>query len=124
MRIHFSRSVLLGLVMIGLCFPAVVMAENRAGSFNISPMVGAQIFKESEGFQNAGFLGLNLGYNFTKNWGMELVGTVADVKYKPEGTGSFNYWTGRIEGLYHSRPTEKFVPYLAAGIGGAFFGTT
>ncbi len=120
MKNHFIRSVLFGLVAVGLCFPTTVLAENRAGSFNISPMVGAHIFKESEGFQNSGFVGLNVGYNFTKNWGLEFVGTAADVKYEPEGTGEFRYWTGRVEGLYHFRPTEKFVPYIGAGIGAAF----
>jgi OOP family OmpA-OmpF porin len=95
-------------------------ASNRAGSFSLSPMVGTQIFQESEGYDNTGFVGLNLGYNFTKHVGAELAGTVAVIDNRPTGTGDFNYWTGRLDLLYHFRPDERFVPYFAAGVGGAF----
>ncbi|WP_020677504.1 OmpA family protein [Geopsychrobacter electrodiphilus] len=94
-------------------------AANRAGAITLSPMVGAHIFDKNEGFKNSGFIGLNLGYNFTKNWGAELVGTSSRVAKDAVGADDFTYFTGRIDLLYHFRPDERLVPYLAAGIGGA-----
>lgn len=116
----FLRQVTMLVVLAVFGFVSISVAGNRAGSFSVSPMAGAHIFKQSEGLRNTGFVGLNLGYNFTKNWGLELAGTVADVDLKPTGSGSFNYWTGRADLLYHFQPDERFVPYFAAGIGGAF----
>ncbi|MBE0501504.1 MAG: OmpA family protein [Desulfuromonadales bacterium] len=95
-------------------------AGNRAGAFTLSPMAGAQIFQQSEEVDNTDFYGLHLGYNFTKHFGSELVGTGAAVDRQPAGTGDFNYWTGRLDLLYHFQPDELFVPYVSAGIGGAF----
>ena len=118
-RVSFGKIFFLSiLVLAGLT--SVASAANRAGSLTVSPMGGAYLFKQSEGFKDAGFVGLNLGYNFTKNWGTELVGTVADVEYEAPGTSDFRYWTARVDLLYHFRPDEKFVPYIAAGLGGAF----
>jgi OOP family OmpA-OmpF porin len=122
-KVFFRR----GILLIGLAlfaFTATAEAGNRAGSFSISPMIGAQIFQQNENMDNTIFYGLNFGYNFTKHVGAELVGTVAVIDYQPDftpaGTGDFNYWTGRLDLLYHFQPDERFVPYFAAGIGGAF----
>ncbi len=120
MKNGFIRLVTLLAIFAVSVLATAAEAENRAGSFTVSPMAGTQIFQESEGYDNTGFVGLNLGYNFTKHLGAELAGTVAVIDNIPAGTGDFNYWTGRLDLLYHFRPDERFVPYFAAGLGGAF----
>ncbi len=104
-------------ILLVAVFASVAAAENRAGSFTVSPMVGAHLFDEGEGFDNSEFFGLNLGYNFTKNWSVDLVGTYANVDYSAPANGDLNYWTGRVDALYHFLPEEKFVPYIGVGFG-------
>lgn len=112
------------LVMVSLCgLTSQAAAENRAGAFTLSPMGGIHAFDGKEDFQTSGLFSLGLGYNFTKNWGMELVGTTANVKNKVAGAGDFNYWTARADLLYHLRPEENLVPYLAVGVGEIYMDT-
>jgi OOP family OmpA-OmpF porin len=124
MKNVFSCQVALFALFSVLLLTTTAEAANRAGSFSFSAMTGAQIFQDNEAMANTDFVGVNLGYNFTKHVGAELVGTVAVVDYQsdfvPAGTGDFNYWTGRLDLLYHFQPDEQFVPYFAAGVGGAF----
>ena len=67
-RVDICRAVVL-IVLALFSFASVAMAENVKNSLTFSPMVGAHIFKPSEGFQNTGFVGMNFGYNFTKKLG-------------------------------------------------------
>ncbi len=95
----------------------VAVAENRANAFTVSPMFGTQLFDDGEGFEDSEFYGLNLGYNVTKNWSAELVGTYANGDLSAPDSGDFNYWTGRVDALYHFLPEETFVPYIVGGLG-------
>ncbi len=94
-------------------------AANRAGAFTLSPMLGTHLFSPSDDFRNSQFVGLKLGYNFTKSWGMELAGATGTIEKNPAGSGEFDYHTFQADLLYHFQPDEKLVPYFVFGVGGA-----
>jgi OOP family OmpA-OmpF porin len=111
-KIHF---VLAFLLLIAFCTPA--SAQIRPGAYSLSPFLGGFLFDGNENLKHKPVYGLRGGYDFTKNWGAELVLDYVRTKYQPtdSDTNVYNY---RIEGLYHFMPESKLVPFLAAGIGG------
>ncbi len=93
-------------------------AENRSGSFNISPLVGGYLFEGNQNLKDRPVFGIGLGYNFDQNWGLE--GTFTYTPSRLEGGGShdqINVYTGRLDALYHFLPGAKVVPYAALGGG-------
>ncbi len=92
-----------------LLLPFVVSAEIREGSFEINPYAGLHIFDNSEGLAKTGVYGLRLGYNLTKNVGVE---------------GAFDLVGSRVrmahaDLLYHFMPEKSLNPFLVAGLGAA-----
>ncbi len=91
-----------------LILPAVLHAEIREGSFEVSPYVG--YYFPSGDHADKGAVGLRLGYNFTKNWGLE---------------GVYDHLASKAElfhanAVYHLVPEGPFNPFITAGIGDAF----
>lgn len=103
------RRLFLGVVAAFLlaAVPAVSTAEIRAGSVELSPFIGYAF--PGHDFDDRPAYGLRLGYNFTRNWGVE---------------GAFEYWShmGELyhaDAVYHFTPEKAFNPFLFAGVGGA-----
>jgi OOP family OmpA-OmpF porin len=95
-----------------------VNAGERAGAITISPFVGGYTFDGAESLETRPVVGLRLGYDFIKNFGLE--GTFSYVptsftKFVPGTANVFNY---RLEGIYNFMPDRTIVPYLAMGAGG------
>ena len=109
------QAVLAALLAVLLTVPA--LAEIRAGSYSVSPYVGGMLFEGNQDLEHRPIFGLRLGYDFTKNWGVEGDFGYVRTKYKPTDatTDVYNY---RMEGLYHLWPDNKLVPFLAVGAGG------
>lgn len=99
------------------CVALPVAAENRAKSLNLSTMLGNQVFEGNQSLDSSLFWGINLGYNFTENWGIEGVYTQVDADAKGGSTTDTKIKTYHLDLLYHFRPTQKFVPYFALGLG-------
>lgn len=93
------------------------IADEQTGTFTITPNIGWYFFEGNQNLDDGITAGINLGYNFDKNWGVE---------------GSFNYINSerndidgdvdgflyKLDGLYNITNFGKLVPYLAAGFGG------
>lgn len=99
-------SVILSLAVVLL--PSISSAEIREGSFEINPFAG-YYFPSTEA-QDHGIYGLRVGYNLTKNWGVE---------------GAFDHFVDSAEMyhadvLYHFNPKTNFNPFIVGGIGDAF----
>lgn len=96
-----------------------VMAENRAGTFTLSPFFGGQMFSSGSTYHlDSDFKwGVRGGYNFTPNLGAELVFGQNKTVHDPEVAHCDVYMYG-ADMLYHFRPGKDFVPFLAAGFGG------
>jgi len=67
---------------------------------------------------------LRLGYNFTKNIGVE--GFLSNAQTEIQDATQCSPWQDiqsyGIEGLYHFMPESRFVPFIAIGLGGMSFG--
>ena len=110
---------LLGLFLLSLTTPG--FAENRAGAYSLSPLVGGHTFDSKQDLETSPTFGLRAGYNFTENWAAEAVFsyTLAEAEQPnfPE-TDAYSYG---VDALYHFNPRGNFVPFLAAGLGGTTF---
>ena len=91
-----------------LILPTILYAEIKEGSFEVNPYVG--YYFPSGDRADKGAVGLRLGYNFTKNWGLE---------------GIYDHLSSKAElyhanTLYHFMPEGAFNPFITAGVGDAF----
>jgi len=111
--------------------PLTARSEIRAGSFEVGPFGGYNFFESSQNLDNNFEFGGRIGYNFTKNFGIELggafIGTHVDDKTKMGYTeGQFGYPMDdvdltfyNINAVYHFMPEGKFNPFVIVGFGGA-----
>jgi len=116
-----------------LLVPLSARAEIKAGSFEVSPFVGYNIFENDQNLKDRPIYGGRLGYNFTKHFGiegvMEFINTRVDDKPKTGAKeGQFRSPTSdvdltfyHLDALYHFMPDGNFNPYVVAGIGGAHY---
>ena len=114
-----------------LLLPLSARAEIRAGSFEVSPFAGYNFFESQQNLEDDFVFGGRFGYNFTKNFGAEIVGEYikSSVDDKTEAwtrKGQFTSPTDTVEVifyhldlLYHFMPEKKFNPYIVAGYGAA-----
>ena len=64
-----------------LCIMAApVVAGERAGALSLSPFVGGYTFDGVQHLKTAPVYGLRIGYDLTKNWGVEVVGNYLATK--------------------------------------------
>ena len=104
-------------IAVACLMAAPVSAGERAGAFSLSPFVGGYTFDGVQHQETAPVYGLRLGYDLTKNWGVEAVGDYLAT----EGTlskESINALSYRLDILYNFMPDGPLVPYLAVGGGG------
>jgi OOP family OmpA-OmpF porin len=114
-------------VIVGLLVALLVAAAGtthageRAHAVSVSPFVGGYTFDGVQHLETAPQYGLRLGYDLTKNWGVELVGAYLAT----EGTRSdrtVNALSYGLDILYNFTPDGPVVPYLAVGGGGITVG--
>ncbi len=101
-------------------------AQVKAKSFTVTPVIGGYTFEGNEDMDTSLSLGLRAGYNFTKYIGIEgfahWVPTerrsrfIGDTKLNTIGYG--------VEGIFNILPDNKFVPFIAVGIGGIHYSST
>lgn len=103
------KTVLLSTVFLLLCVPLAALAEIREGSIELNPYGGFQMFNDSTAHDKGSVYGLRLGYNFTKNLGVE-----AAYDYARSQARMYH-----ADLIYHFMPEKSFNPFLVGGIGGA-----
>jgi len=99
-----------------------VLAGERAGAFSVSPFVGGYTFDGEQHLETAPVYGLRLGYDLTKNLGIEAVGDYLSTEKSSHGDRSVNAVSYRLDLLYNFLADGPLVPYLAAGGGGITIG--
>ncbi len=92
-------------------------AEINGGEFSISPFAGALVYDGSQRLSSSFAVGTRLGYNATRNLGIEGQFTYARPRYKGKNGNIYNT---RGDILYHFFPDKKLVPFFA--IGGGWMG--
>ena len=109
--------ILIVFVFVTAAFTAA-QAEVRAGAVSYGMSAGGYFFEGNQDYQDTVTLGLRAGYNFTENFGSEIFVNWVPSKFKDYRDGETNkVYVAGIEGLYHFLPRNRFVPYLALGIG-------
>jgi OOP family OmpA-OmpF porin len=113
--------------------PLAAQAEIRAGSVELSPFVGYNIFENDQNLEDEWLLGGRIGYNFNQHFGLEGVveymSTNVDdrsITSTEEGQyggsmDSVDLTFYHLDAVYHFMPDEKFNPFVVAGFGGAHY---
>jgi OOP family OmpA-OmpF porin len=96
------------------------MAEIRSGAVTLSPSGGGYIFEGNQPLKNAPAYGFGLGYNFDQRWAIEGVVHFVDTELDYDGS-NVDAYIYHLDMLYHFQPSEQWVPYVAAGLGGITF---
>lgn len=111
------------LTVVAMC-AGDVLAGVKQGSVTISPSAGGYAFDDSKELDDYGRMyNLGIGYNFTRNIGIEAIFTLIDADSNScncKDNQTLVYFP-RAELLYHIMPDKMFVPYLAVGGGYQFY---
>jgi len=110
-------SIGIGVIIFLLFSAGKIMAEMKPDSLTLTPFFGGYIFEGDQNLKHGATYGLGLGYNFDNHWGAEAAFSFIDTEFEA-GTGDVKGFQYRLDSLYHFAPYEKFLLYLAAGIGG------
>jgi OOP family OmpA-OmpF porin len=89
----------------------VVSAQVRPSTFSVTPYLGGYLFDNDQKLNSGPVVGMSLGYNFTKYFGVEASG-----EYIP--SHSTNVGNYRLDGIFNLIPDSRLVPYVFAGFGG------
>ncbi len=102
-------------------------AQVNAGSVNITPTIGYYKFEGSEDMESSIALGLRLGYNFTRFFGVEGYAHYVPTKVLwgdiYNSTSNMKFVGYGLEGIVNILPNGPIVPFVAAGIGGTHYST-
>jgi OOP family OmpA-OmpF porin len=116
-----SKILILAAFALVLSFPSLAAAQIEPESIHLSIMGGATFPAKNLDIHNGPIVGLGLGYNFTKNWGIEGFAHYAfnlDTKVPAdEISEDLNIFSARFNGIYHFVTDYNFVPYFTLGIG-------
>ena len=101
-----------------LAMGSTAFADVRAGAITVSPFVGGYTFDGVQQVETNAATGIKVGYNVTKNWGVE--GQFSYVPLRSTNAAAPNsgeQYGARLDVLYHFLPDGKFSPFLALGGG-------
>jgi outer membrane beta-barrel protein len=118
-----KKTVLLVVVSILMVIASAAFAEVKSGSFSFTPFVGGYVFEGNEDLKNTIAYGVRAGYQVTDNVGVEGFFTYVPTEIKNAVDADIKMYSYGIEGLFHFMPDSRFVPFLAAGIGGIYYDT-
>lgn len=104
--------------------PSQSRAEIKEGSVTLSFFAGGFIFDHDLNLKDNYTGGLGIGYNITKNWGVEVAGFYTPTEFEHarglnDKDNDVYYYHGDL--LYHFMPDGKLVPFFAIGAGGMTF---
>src|SRR4030042_3717674 len=110
--------------------PLSARSEIKAGSFELPPFAGYNLFENGQNVKDRIEFGGRIGYNFTRNFGVEGAGefihtNLEDRARTAQTQGQFGRPMDKvrmtfynIDAVYHFNPDGKFNPFVAAGFGG------
>jgi OmpA-OmpF porin, OOP family len=110
------------LVLAGLIFllgwgPAA-QAAVRPHALTLDLGAGGYFFESQQDYKDSFLHSLGIGYNLGTHWAVEGTAGYVISKKKNDGNFDYNIYTGRLDLLRHFNPDNRFVPYLAFGLGG------
>ncbi|MDR1545485.1 MAG: OmpA family protein [Deltaproteobacteria bacterium] len=123
---------ILAFVALALCLPGPAAAQMSGETVHLT-LSGGYLFPNNKiAVEDGPVFGLGIGYNFTKNWGLEAFGyfspNLDDDDYLP-GFNLDNYGPRvydndvtmlRLSAIHHFDLGGNFTPYVSLGVGGQF----
>jgi outer membrane beta-barrel protein len=110
--------------MILVCYLFVAQTATAqiksSGASTMTILLGGYAFDANQDLETGHAYGLGLGYYLNLNWAVEGFFTQINAELNTDRTIATAYLY-HLDELYHFRPAESFVPYLAAGLGGIIF---
>ena len=113
--------------------PLATQAEIKAGSVEVSPFAGYNVFDKQHNLKDTSVFGGRIGYNFTDRIGVEGTGefSKSSVDDKTQTFSEQGQFTSPINDVkitsyhldlvYHFRPASHFTPFIVAGYGASHF---
>lgn len=95
---------------------APCLARTYAQTSSITPFAGGYTFDGAEDLKTKPVVGLRLGYDITRNWGVELSGDYIQTK-SSDDLGDATVYGGQLDALYYYTPDKTLVPFFAIGVG-------
>ncbi|MBE0596900.1 MAG: outer membrane beta-barrel domain-containing protein [Desulfuromonadales bacterium] len=128
-----ARKVVPALLAAAFLLPLPAYSEIKAGSVEVSPFIGYNIFENKQNLKDRPLIGGRIGYNFTDRFGIE--GAVEymkshvddeDKNQTREGQfaspiGSVKITSYHLDFLYHFMPESNFNPFIVAGYGATHY---
>ena len=123
----------LAVAVIVMLMPVYGQAQIKAGSFELSPFIGYNLFENDQNLDDSLTFGGRVGYNFTKHFGLEAVvehmrTNVDDRSITGAKKGQYRSPMDRVDltfyhlnAVYHFMPDGKFNPFVLAGVGAAHY---
>ncbi|HOS97575.1 MAG TPA: OmpA family protein [Deltaproteobacteria bacterium] len=113
---HFMGMAALMPVVFLLSVTGIAGAQNRGGTVNVTPYLGAYVPDSSLDIDSGIAWGLGVGLNFSEKAGVEFTFNAADSEMDGDDAQVFLY---RLDLVHHltGRLPERIVPYVSAGLG-------
>ncbi len=109
--------VLAGLVFV-LSWSPAALAAVRPYALTLDLGAGGYFFESQQDYKDSFLYSLGVGYNLGSHWAVEGTAGYVMSRNKNDGNFDYNIYTGRLDLLRHFNPENRFVPYLAFGLGG------
>jgi OmpA-OmpF porin, OOP family len=112
------------LITLLVAFAGTAYANQRDGAFTVSPFVGGYTFDGVERMETRPMVGIRLGYDFIKCFGLEGSFNYVSTKFNTStvlsrlSPGSISVYNYRLQGIYNFMSENALVPYLGVGGGG------
>lgn len=114
------KGTLTSLLLVSLATPG--FAENRQGAVTVSPYVGGYVLDSEQHEESRPTFGLRTGYNFTENFGAEVMFDYSLTETKQRyGSREADRYRYGLDLLYHFMPKSNLVPFVVLGGGGTNF---
>ena len=124
-----QAAVVAAVLLMGMLLSGAARAANIPYSLSITPFAGGYVFEGNQHMTNRAVYGVAIGYNLSEHWGLE-----ATYSAVPDAITTNSNQTGGTPGvekkltvhevrgdvLYHFRPGQRLVLYIAAGAGWIF----
>lgn len=103
--------------LLALLLTTTAWAGIQPGTFTLSPMFGGHIFDDEQNLEDSSLWSVGLGFNLTDRAALEAVYSRTDADADAAASSDAKVQSYRLDALYHFRPQQQLVPYLAVGLG-------